>query len=138
MASFDTFAWQSFTLFCLTRHSLACLDTYMSLNSKGFMMSSIFFDFYWVQETNLSTLLVFLLKHSSMDPVNLSLIKGSILPSKSPFSFMTAYITSLILESMFEDENGKDLVLTYLKIIIVRYKIRTLDIVRFFQIDFKL
>ena len=51
---------------------------------------------------------------------------------------MTAYITSLILESMFEDENGKDLVLTYLKIIIVRYKIRTLDIVRFFKIDFKL
>jgi hypothetical protein len=73
-----------------------------------------------------------------MDPVNLSLIKGSILPSKSPFSFMTAYITSLILESMFEDENGKYLVLTYLKIIIVRYRIRTLDIVRFFKIDFKL
>ena len=102
LATFEILAWQSFTLLPLTRHSFACLETYISLNSNGFMRSYTLFDFSWVQETNLSTLFVFLSKHWSIDEVSFSLISGSNFPRSSPLYFMTASITSLILESIWE------------------------------------
>lgn len=75
-ATFDIWVWHSLTLLPFTKHSFACLETYISLNSNGFIRSSTLLDFSWVHATNLSTLLEFLSKHWSMAPVSFSLIRG--------------------------------------------------------------